>query len=112
MLDFNRAQPRKSWTDEYQIRGIIINENLKVRVFSDLNGDVAIIKERKTCFGWVADPPFSTPRQLLVFIISIENLPEVCTIQTDKCRQKPHRKDNFTSLRHHGTTQIGPCTIL
>ena len=60
------------------IKSVKLNENLKAHFFfPDFNDDVAIIKERKTCFGWVADPPFSTPRQLLVFIIAIENLPEV-----------------------------------
>ena len=60
------------------IKSVKLNENLKAHFFfPDFNDDVAIIKERKTCFGWVADPPFSIPRQLLVFIIAIENLPEV-----------------------------------
>ena len=60
------------------IKSVKLNENLKVHFFfPDFNDDVAIIKERKTCFGWVADPPFSIPRQLLVFIVAIENLPEV-----------------------------------
>ena len=55
-----------------------LNENLKAHIFfPDFNDDVAIIKERKNCYGWVADPAFSIPRQLLVFIIAIENLPEV-----------------------------------
>ena len=55
-----------------------LNKNLKTHFFfPDFNDDVAIIKQRKTCFGWVADLPFSIPRQLLVFIIAIENLPEV-----------------------------------
>ena len=55
-----------------------LNENLNAHFFfPDFNDAVAIIKERKTCFGWVADPPFSIPRQLLVFIIAMENLPEV-----------------------------------
>ena len=60
------------------IKSVKLNENLKAHFFfPDFNDDVAIIKERKTCFGWVAEPPFSIPRQLLVFIIAIENLPEV-----------------------------------
>ena len=60
------------------IKSVKLNENLKAHFFfSDFNDDVAIIKERKTCFGWVAEPPFSIPRQLLVFIIAIENMPEV-----------------------------------
>ena len=60
------------------IKSVKLNENLKAHIFfPDFNDDVAIIKERKTCYGWVADPPFSIPRQLLVFIIAIENLPEV-----------------------------------
>ena len=59
------------------IKYVKLNKNLKVHfVFPDFNDDVAIIRERETCFGWVADPPFSIPRQLLVFIIAIENLPE------------------------------------
>ena len=96
------------------IKSVKLNENLKAHFLHDFNDDEAIIKERKTCFGWVADPPFSIPRQLLVFIIAIENLPEVYSIQTDNCilLQKPHRKQNFTNLRQHGTEQIGPCTIL
>ena len=60
------------------IKSVKLNENLKAHFFfPDFNDDVAILKERKTCFGWVAEPPFSIPRQLLVFIIAIENLPEV-----------------------------------
>ena len=59
------------------IKSVKLNENLKAHFFHDFNDDEAIIKERKTCFGWVADPPFSIPRQLLVFIIAIENLPDV-----------------------------------
>ena len=60
------------------IKSVKLNENLKAHIFfPDFNDDVAIIKERKSCYGWVADPPFSIPRQLLVFIIAIENLPEV-----------------------------------
>ena len=60
------------------IKSVKLNENLNAHFFfPDFNDDVSIIKERKTCFGWVADPPFSVPRQLLVFIIAIENLPEV-----------------------------------
>ena len=60
------------------IKSVQLNENLKVHFFfPDFNDDVAIIKERKTCFRWVADPLFSIPRQLLVFIVAIENLPEV-----------------------------------
>ena len=60
------------------IKSVKLNENLKAHIFfPDFNDDVAIIKERKTFYGWVADPPFSIPRQLLVFIIAIENLPEV-----------------------------------
>ena len=60
------------------IKSVKLNENLKAHFFfPDFNDDVTIIKERKTCFGWVAEPPFSIPRQLLVFIIAIENLPEV-----------------------------------
>ena len=55
-----------------------LNENLKTHFFfPDFKDDVAILKQRKTCLGWVADPPFSTPRQLLIFIIAIKNLPEV-----------------------------------
>ena len=60
------------------IKSVKLNENLKAHFFfPDFNDDVAIIKERKTFFGWVAEPPFSIPRQLLVFIIAIENMPEV-----------------------------------
>ena len=59
------------------IKSVQLNENLKAHFFPDFNDDVEIKKERKTCFGWVAEPPFSIPRQLLVFIIAIENLPEV-----------------------------------
>ena len=60
------------------IKSVKLNENLKAHFFfPDFNDDVAIIKDRKTRFGWVAEPPFSIPRQLLVFIIAIENLPEV-----------------------------------
>ena len=60
------------------IKSVKLNENLKSHFFFPVFIDgVAIIKERKTCCGWVADPPFSIPRQLLVFIIAIEILPEV-----------------------------------
>ena len=60
------------------IKSVKLNENLKTHFFlPDFNFDVLMIKEGRTCFGWVADPPFSIPRQLLVFIIAIENLPEV-----------------------------------
>ena len=60
------------------IKSVKLNKNLKAHIFfPDLNDDVAIIKGRKTCYGWVADPLFSIPRQLLVFIVAIENLPEV-----------------------------------
>ena len=60
------------------IKSVKLNENLKAHFFfPDFNDDVAIRKEKKTCFGWVADPPFSITRQLLVFIITIETLPEV-----------------------------------
>ena len=60
------------------IKSVKLKENLKAHFFfPDFNDDIAIIKERKTCFGWVVEPPFSIPRQLLVFIIAIENLPEV-----------------------------------
>ena len=59
------------------IKSVKLNENLKVHFFPDFNDDVAIIKERKIFFGWVADPAFSIPRQLLVVIVAIENLPEV-----------------------------------
>ena len=63
------------------INSVKLNENLKAHFyFPDFNDDVAIIHERKTCFGWVADPPFSIPRQLLVFIIAIKNLPEVSVL--------------------------------
>ena len=65
-------------TGMMNIKSVKLNENLKVHFFlPDFNDDVAITKERKTCFGWVADPPFSIPRQLLVFINAIENLPDV-----------------------------------
>ena len=60
------------------IKSVKLNENLKAHFFfPDFNDDVAIKMERKTCFGWVADLPFSVPRQLLVFIVAIETLPEV-----------------------------------
>ena len=61
------------------IKSVKLNENLKAHFFfPDFNDDLAIIKERKTCFGCVADLPFSIPRQLLVVVIAIENLPEIC----------------------------------
>ena len=60
------------------IKWVKFNENLKVHFFfADANDDVPIIKERKTCFGWVADPPFSIPTQLLVFNVALEILLEV-----------------------------------
>ena len=62
------------------INSVKLNENLKAHFFFPFNDDVAIIKERKRCLGWVADPPFSIPRQLLVCIIAIEDLPEVSVL--------------------------------
>ena len=32
------------------------------------------------CLRWVADPPFSIPRQLLVFVIAIDNFLEVSVL--------------------------------
>ena len=93
------------------IKSVNLNENLKAHIFfPDFNDDVAIVKERKTCYGWVADPPFSIPRQLLVFISAIENLPEVYVPYKHNCRllQKPHRKHKLASVRQHGTEQISP----
>ena len=58
------------------IKSVKLNENRRAH-FPAFIDYVAIINERKTCLGWVADPPLSIPRQLLVFIIAIENLPEV-----------------------------------
>ena len=81
------------------IKSVKLNENLKVHFFfPDFNDDVAIIKERKTCFGRVADPPFSIPRQLLVFIVAIENLPEVSVPykQTTVDFYKNHHNENTT----------------
>ena len=75
------------------IKSVKLNENLKAHFFfPDLNDDVAIIKERKTCFGWVAEPPFSIPRQLLVFTIAIENLPEVSV---------PYKQTTVDFLENH-----------
>ena len=75
------------------IKSVKLNENLKAHFFfPDFNDDVAIIKERRTCFGWVADPPFSIPRQLLVFIIAIENLPEVSV---------PYKQTNVDFYKNH-----------
>ena len=54
-----------------------LNQILKAHFLPYFNDDVAIIKERKTFFGSVADLLLSIPRQLLVFINAIENLPEV-----------------------------------
>ena len=73
---FNRLQSKKA--EIMNIKSVKLNKNLKAHIFfPNFNNDVAIIKERKTCYGWVADPSFSIPRQLLVFIVAIENLPEV-----------------------------------
>ena len=59
------------------VKSVKLSENLKDHFFPDFTDYLAIIKARKTCFGWVADPPFPIPRQLLVFIVAIETLPEV-----------------------------------
>ena len=83
------------------IKSVKLNENLKTHFFfSDFNDDVAIIKERKTSFGWVADPPFSIPRQLLVFIIAIENLPEVSVLykETTKVFYENHMEDQILQV--------------
>ena len=98
------------------IKSLKLNENLKAHFFfPDFNDDVAVIKGRKTCFDWVADPPFSVSRQLLFFITAIENKPEVSVPykQTTVDFYKNHiENQNFTNLRQHGTEKIGPCTIL
>ena len=75
-LGFQPSSTKKGYNDEYQTRE---NEQKPQGplFFPDFNVDVAIIKDKKTFFGWVADPLFSIPRQLLVFINAIENLPEV-----------------------------------
>ena len=86
------------------IKSVKLNENLKAHMFfPNFNDDVAIINEIKTCYGWVVDPPFSIPRQLLVFIIAIENLPEISVPYNCRLLQKPHRKHKFASVRQHGT---------
>ena len=83
------------------IKSVKLNENLKVHFFfPDFNDVVAIIKERKTCFGWVAEPPFSIPRQLLVFIIAIENLPEVSV------RYKQTTVDFYENHIENKTSQV------
>ena len=59
------------------VKSVKLNQFLRTQLFfPDFIDDVAIIKERKTSFGWVADPPFSIPWQLMVFFIAMENLPE------------------------------------
>ena len=61
-----------------KVKSVKLNKNIKAHFFfPDFTDDVAIIKERKKSFGWVADPPFSILWQLLVLIIAIENLPEL-----------------------------------
>ena len=63
------------------IKSVKLNKNLKAHFFfPEFIDDVAIIQERKSCFSRIVDFPFAILRQLLVFIISIENLPEVSVI--------------------------------
>ena len=97
------------------IKSVKLDQNIKDDFcFPDFNDDVAQIKERKEYFGWVADPLFSILRQLLVFIIAIENLPEVSVLnkQTTVDFEEPQRKHSFARRRQHGTQQISPCAIL
>ena len=63
----------------------------------DFNDDVAVMKERKTGFGTVADPPFSFPRLLLVFIFAIEKLPEVSV---------PYKQTTVNFYKNHKETQL------
>ena len=57
------------------IKSVKLNKYLKARFFfADFNDDVAILKERKTRYGWVAHRPFSIARELLVFNIATEKL--------------------------------------
>ena len=75
-----------------------LNKNLEAHFFfPDFIYDVEIIEERKTCFGLVADPPFSFPRQFLVFIITIKNWPEVSVPwkETILDLYKNHSKNTF-----------------
>ena len=78
---------------------IKLNENLKAIFFSpNFNDDVAFIKEKKTCFGWVANPPFSCPRKLLVFIVAIEKMNSEVYVtykQTTVDFCKNHNKNTF-----------------
>ena len=60
------------------IKFVKLNENLEAHFFfPNFKDGIAIIKERRTCIGWVVVCSFSIPRQLLVFIIAIEILTEV-----------------------------------
>ena len=63
------------------IKSVKLNKNRKAHFFfPEFIDDVAIIKERKACFSRIVDFPFAILSQLLVFIISIENLPEVSVL--------------------------------
>ena len=75
MLTGGNLQPKNATM--MNTKPVKLNKNLKAHFFPDFNDHVAIMKKRKTFFGWVADPLFSNWRQLLVFINAIENLPEV-----------------------------------
>ena len=82
-----------------------LKKNLEAHLFfANFDDDVAIIKERKTCFGWVADPPFLIPRQLLSSLLQSR----VClksqyhtNRKLYRLLQEPQRKYNFTRLRQH-----------
>ena len=76
-----------------------MNKNLKAHFFPDFNVDVAIIKDRKTIFGWVADPLFSIQRQLLVFINAIEILPEV-SVKYEQTTVDFYKNHNETTTLH------------
>ena len=87
-----------NWHINFSVNSVKLNENLEAHFFfPDFIYDVEIVEERKTCFGLVADPPFSIPRQLLVFIITIKNWLEV-TVPWKKTvldRYKNHSKNTF-----------------
>ena len=76
-----------------------LNKNLKAHFFPDFHDHVAIIKERKTFFGWVADLLFSIPRQPLVFINAIENLPEV-SVPYEQTSVDFYKNHNETTTLH------------
>ena len=104
-LGVQPSSSKKSWNNEHKIYEIE-QKSQGHFFFPDFNDDDAIIKERKTWFGCVADPPFSIPRQLLVFIIAFENLPEVSVPYKLKTIDFYKNRNENTTLHVSDETQL------